>query len=66
MGSPARIMGDGCAVFGSYSSTRLGLPGCVDAMRLFVMRHVGLELPSDLGVWTVSRVDVTENLLLDS
>lgn len=66
MGSPARIMGDGCAVFGSHSSTRLDLLGCVDAMRLFVMHHVGIELPADLTNWTVSRVDVTENLLLDS
>lgn len=66
MGSPARIMGDGCAVFGAAASARLDLPGCVDAMRLFVMQHRSIELPSDLALWTVSRVDVTENLLLDS
>lgn len=66
MGSPARIMGDGCSVFGSGASGRLDLPACVDAMRLFVMRNIGIELPADLSLWTVSRVDVTENLLLDS
>lgn len=66
MGSPARIMGDGCSVFGCAASARLDLQGCVDAMRLFVMQHCNIELPADLSLWTVSRVDVTENLLLDS
>ena len=66
MGSPARIMGDGCTVFGSAAAARLDLAGCVDAMRLFVMHQCGLRLPADLSLWTISRVDVTENLLLGS
>lgn len=65
-GSPARIMGDGCAVFGSGASAALNLPGCVDAMRLYVQQMQGLPLPPDLSQWIVSRVDVTGNLLLGS
>ncbi|SFQ86382.1 phage/plasmid replication protein, gene II/X family [Halopseudomonas formosensis] len=66
MGSPARVMGDGCSVFGTGASSRLDLAGCIDAMRLFAMQGTGIELPADLSLWTVSRVDVTENLLLGS
>lgn len=66
MGSPARIMGDGCAVFGSAASARLDLPACVDAMRLFVQGNIGIELPADVSLWKVSRVDVTANLLMGS
>lgn len=66
MGSPARVMGDGCAVFGSGACARLDLQSCVDAMRLFAMSNTGIELPADLSLWSVSRVDVTDNLLLGS
>ncbi len=73
-GSPARITGDGCAVFGSGPSSALNLPGCVDAMRRFVQLGMRSEhaigcsfnLPPDLSLWKVSRVDVTGNLLLSS
>lgn len=64
-GSPARVLGDGCSVFGSGPSAALDLLGCVDAMRQFVSRRVGVILPS-ADQWIVSRVDVTGNLLLDS
>lgn len=66
MGSPARVTGDGCAVFGSGASARLDLPGCVDAMRLFVQSMTGIELTPDISKWLVTRVDVTGNLLLGS
>ncbi len=65
-GSPARVCGDGCAVFGSGASARLDVAACVDAMRLFVQSQTGIKLPSDISAWKVSRVDVTGNLLLDS
>lgn len=65
-GSPARVCGNGDAVFGSGASARLDLPACVDSMRLFIQSQTGITLPSDIALWTVSRVDVTGNLLLDS
>ena len=65
-GSPARVTGDGCAVFGSGASARLSLGGCLDAMRLFVQQQTGVALPPDLTLWHVSRVDVTGNLFLSS
>ncbi len=65
-GSPARVTGDGCAVFGSGASARLSIAGCLDAMRLFVQQQTGILLPADVALWTVSRVDVTGNLLLGS
>lgn len=66
MGSPARVLGDGCAVFGSGASSALSLGGCVDAMRLFVQSQTGIQLPPDLNLWRVSRADVTGNLALGS
>lgn len=65
-GSPARVTGDGDAVFGSGASARLDLKACVDSMRLFIQSQTGIQLPSDISLWKVSRVDVTGNLLLDS
>lgn len=62
-GSPARVMGDGCTVFGSGSSAALDLFGCVDRMRAFLAGHLGVELP-ETTEWIVSRVDITENLCL--
>ncbi len=66
MGSPARVTGDGDAVFGSGASARLDLPACVDAMRVFVQAQTGIALPADISLWIVTRVDVTGNLLLGS
>lgn len=65
-GSPARIMGNGCAVFGSGASAALDLRGCVDRMIAFVTDYIaaGSLPPGDR--WIVSRVDVTGNLMLGS
>ncbi len=71
-GSPARIIGNGCAVFGSGPSAALDLRGCVDRMVAFVGGQLGVTLPGtncDLDTssdWIVSRVDVTGNLALGS
>jgi II/X family phage/plasmid replication protein len=68
-GSPARVIGDGCAVFGSGASSALDLVGCVDRMRQFLIgvlaRELGVvvDLPG-ARYWLISRVDVTGNLLL--
>lgn len=65
-GSPARVCGDGCSVFGSGASVELDLAGCLDRMRLFVQSQINLTLDSNPAHWTVTRIDVTGNLLLDS
>lgn len=63
-GSPARVIGRGDAVFGAGASRDLNIAGAVDRMRLFVGQHLGCKLPEP-NAWIVTRVDVTENLLLD-
>lgn len=62
-GSPARVIGDGCAVFGSGAAAALDLVACVQRMTAFVGGHLGVSLPS-WHHWVVSRVDVTGNLEL--
>lgn len=62
-GSPARVCGDGDAVFGSGPSAALDLVGCVDVMRRFLSCQLGVALPP-ADRWRVTRVDVTGNLLL--
>jgi II/X family phage/plasmid replication protein len=64
-GSPARVCGDGDAVFGSGASASLDLSGCLGRMIRFVSDQVGISLPLDVTKWLVSRTDVTGNLLLD-
>lgn len=65
-GSPARIMGNGCAVFGSGPSAALDLKACVQRMIAFVQSYMGAgDLPS-WEHWLVTRVDVTGNLRLES
>lgn len=64
-GSPARVTGNGDAVFGSGASAALDLLGCVERMRQFVAAHLDCDLPP-AQLWTVSRVDVTGNLELGS
>lgn len=58
-GSPARVVGDGDAVFGEA----LGLDLCraARAMIDFTFRQLGWDERPDLMQWLVSRVDVTEN-----
>jgi len=66
-GSPARVMGDGDAVFGSGASAALDLPGCVERMRDYVFGILDVRRkPPSAEFFLVSRVDVTENLLVGS
>ena len=64
-GSPARVIGDGDAVFGNGSSAKLDLYGCIDAMRRFVSRQTNILLPSS-DFFKLTRIDVTDNLMLNS
>ncbi len=64
-GSPARVIADGCSVFGAGASAALDLLGCVDVMRRFVQQHLATDLPQ-VHEWIVSRSDVTGNLELES
>ena len=65
-GSPARVTGDGDAVFGSGPSSALDLPGCVRAMAAMVFKAHGLVSRPAVERWIVSRVDVTGMVFLDS
>ncbi|MBF0245256.1 MAG: hypothetical protein HQL31_08285, partial [Planctomycetes bacterium] len=71
-GSPARVIGDGDAVFSSGASANHDLVGCVDRMVRFLAIALRQESGSDLvpdvpiNSWLISRVDVTQNLLFDS
>lgn len=63
-GSPARVIGDGDAVFSSGASAQLDLWGCVKAMSRTASKILEVILPTDANAYTVTRVDVTGNLLL--
>lgn len=65
-GSPARVTGDGCTVFGSGASSALDLVGCLRIMAAFVSQQIGFSLPADPSLWIVSRIDVTQNIKLKS
>lgn len=65
-GSPARCIGDGDAVFGAGASAALDLSACLVAMVRHVCTALGVVLPMHPKLWKVTRVDVTENLLLES
>jgi II/X family phage/plasmid replication protein len=65
-GSPARVCGDGDAVFGSGASAALDLVGCLHRMVAFTSGAIGHDLPQAVTCWDVSRIDVTESLVLDS
>jgi hypothetical protein len=64
-GSPARVIGDGDAAFGSGAARALDLLGCVERMAAFVCSKVGVLVPA-VRLWKVTRVDVAAMLLLDS
>ena len=64
-GSPARVIGDGDAVFGAGPARALDLGGCVARMGEVLGHALDMVLPDPLR-WVVSRVDVTGNLLLPS
>ncbi len=62
-GSPARIIGDGDAVFGSGAAAALDLPGCVSRMAAVLCAKLAILYPP-VPCWEVSRIDVTGNVLL--
>jgi II/X family phage/plasmid replication protein len=64
-GSPARVLGDGCTVFGSAASVKLDLVACVEAMRCYIAKQINVILPPAQS-WVVTRIDVTGNILLGS
>jgi len=64
-GSPARICGDGDAVFGAESAAALDLLGSLRAMVDYLSRRLQVELPP-AHLWIVSRIDITANLMLAS
>jgi len=64
-GSPARVLGDCCAVFGSGAAVKLDLVGCLDVMKNFIAKQLGMILPAAQS-WVVTRIDVTGNVLLES
>jgi len=63
-GSPARVCGDGDAVFGSGASSQLDVIGCLKAMASYASKVLDVILPQNAMSYTVTRVDVTGNLFL--
>lgn len=65
-GSPAKVMGDGCAVFGSGASQALDLEGCLRAMWEFFLPVADLADPPEFrpADWHLTAIDVTDNLVL--
>lgn len=59
-GSPARVV-SAHNVFGS-----LDIQECAKQMILFVARHHSMIIPSDLKMWSCSRIDVTQNFDMGS
>lgn len=64
-GSPARVIGEGDAVFGAGASAALDILGCVQRMIDMAASHLGVTFPP-AECWIVSRVDVTGNMCLSS
>lgn len=64
-GSPARVCGDGDAVFGSGASADLDLTGCLKSMAGYASKVLDVILPQNIEQYSVTRVDVTGNLLLN-
>lgn len=65
-GSPARVVGTGCNVFGEGPVSSLDLPGSLCRMVLRLSHHLGVALPLDPHFWNLTRADITANLLLPS
>jgi II/X family phage/plasmid replication protein len=66
-GSPARCFGDSDAVFGAGAASALDVVGCLERMATLVgtaLGDLGLWRRSVLTDWTVTRLDVTQNLAL--
>jgi len=64
-GSPGRVIADGDAVFSWGASAAHDLRGCVGSVKAHVEKVLGQALPP-IEHFLVSRVDVTQNLALDS
>lgn len=64
-GSPARVMGSGCSVFGDENAAKLDIYTCLQSMIGFLEKQLNLSL-APAPAWLVSRLDITENLLLPS
>lgn len=64
-GSPARVCGDGDAVFGSGASAALDLSGSLQRMVAHLETYLGCSLPP-ASCWGITRCDVTGNLKLAS
>jgi phage/plasmid replication protein, gene II/X family len=64
-GSPARVTGDGDAVFGCGAAAALDIRGALQRMVDFLASQLCAALPA-AEFWLVSRVDVTGNFLLGS
>ena len=62
-GSPARVLGDGDAVFGTGAAVAMDLPGCVARMAAVLCAKLQVPVRPPC-LWQVSRIDVTGNLLL--
>ena len=65
-GSPARVCGSGDAVFGEGPSAALDLKGCLAEMIKFASGQLGVFIPPNPERWIVTRVDITQNIMLDS
>lgn len=65
-GSPARCFGVGDAVMGDGPCSELDLRMSLRSMVEHVCKSLGVIIPRDVHLWHVTRVDVTQNLLLDS
>lgn len=65
-GSPARIIADGDNVFSSGPSAAEDVQGCVNRMVAFFLGSIGVSHIPPLDAWTLTRVDITRNLLLES
>lgn len=61
-GSPARVIGDGCNVFGAGASAQQDIKGCVQRMANFLFGALPIDNRFPVDKWIVSRVDVTKNL----
>lgn len=65
-GSPARVIGDGDNVFSAGAAAAMDICACAVRMITHVCNVTGMELPSQVSEWSVTRVDVTGNLWLGS
>lgn len=65
-GSPARVCGSGDAVFGEGPAAALDLKGCLSQMIKFLSGHLPVPIPDILENWIFTRVDITQNIMLDS